>query len=63
MEAYEAEGFPIWGLTPQNEPQTGLFDVIKWDKKENKENFIGSIMVSVFECDGELFLYLYNQVY
>jgi len=23
VEAYEAEGIPIWGLTPQNEPQTG----------------------------------------
>ena len=28
LEAYEAEGVPIWGVTTQNEPMTG-FDVRK----------------------------------
>ena len=27
LDAYNAEGVPIWGMTPQNEPLTGFEEV------------------------------------
>ena len=54
VEAYEAEGVPIWGLTPQNEPQTGYMVSVKplrasWKVHYTSEQIIHEIFSQEWE--------------
>jgi glucosylceramidase len=55
VEAYEAEGVPIWGLTPQNEPLSGFQDwgwnTCGWDA-ENMRDWIKTNLGPTLEAAG-----------